>query len=60
MIFLVFWVYDYSLSVGFLFNVNQWLQVSWWQSFGCDILYVGLMMDIDFDDVSVFFFDYKV
>ncbi|MFN2262307.1 MAG: TonB-dependent receptor domain-containing protein [Psychroflexus sp.] len=49
---------DYSLRMGYNFNMNERLQLHWRQSFGRDVLHASLPMDSDFDDSSIISLDY--
>ncbi|HFA48597.1 MAG TPA: TonB-dependent receptor, partial [Bacteroidetes bacterium] len=52
--------YDYSAKIGISSFKNQRLQIGWRQSFGRDILHVGLPMDTDEDNSSVASIDYAI
>ncbi len=55
-----FKTYNYSAKVGLSTKKNEQFQLSWRQSFGRDILHVGLNMDTDEDNSSILSFDYQV
>lgn len=52
--------YDYATKLGWSPTSNQRLQVQWRQSFGRDILHVGLPMDTDIDNSNVATVDYSI
>ena len=52
--------YDYSAKAGFNPFANHRLQLGWRQSFGRDILHVGLPMDTEEDNSAILSVDYVV